>query len=80
MEMDFKNPLWESDPKKAKEECEKELRKRLFEIDNRLQKEPYPHTNLDSLIYQAGIGLLEEILGESQTEKNVIKKDTERRY
>ncbi|MBA7592007.1 hypothetical protein ES708_34178 [subsurface metagenome] len=51
MKYNLKNPLWKTDPEKAKEGFEKELREKL--------QEPITPSNIQSYY-----GLIEEILGE----------------
>lgn len=46
-----------------KETFEKWLNKKELNFIKRWSKTPYPHTDLDALTLQAGIGLIKEILG-----------------
>jgi len=78
MKYNLKNrPKWDEDQESAYrlmfihinrdwfEGFEKELREKQHDWEQRWKRTPYPHTNLDALVFQAGIGLVKEILGEA---------------
>jgi len=48
----------------------KQLQDKRDSLIERLKKEPYPQTNIDSLILHAGIGWLDEVLGKEKHDES----------